>query len=332
MADTLLDSPARRAARPAEEAGPPDVYAEVQERVADGRVWIDLLNPSPDELQHAGLACGLRLPTREDLSEIESSSRHYVEKGALYLSAPLLTGVDTGEPRLTPVGFIVTRERLITVRFDNLKSFDHAQELARSSPPASGLEAFTLVYEAVIDRIADVLELLGSHLEELSHDIFNAPEGTRRDSREMRRLLRRVGGFGDRGSKLRGTLLVSNRILPFVVDTADGSLPKELERRLKAANDDVASLTAYQENLANKVQFLLDASLGLINIEQNDVFKILTVVSAVGVPPTLVASIYGMNFKHMPELEWAWGYPYAWGLIVLTTVLPIWWFKRKGWF
>ena len=117
-----------------------------------------------------------------------------------------------------------------------------------------------------------------------------------------------------------------------MVDTADGSLPKELERRLRAANDDVASLTAYQENLANKVQFLLDASLGLINIEQNYVFKILTVVSAVGVPPTLVASIYGMNFKHMPELEWAWGYPYAWGLIVLTTVAPILWFKRKGWF
>ncbi len=328
-----LSSAARRdAARPREAHELPDVYAPVEAPVADGRVWIDLLDPGPDELRRAGVTCGLRLPTREDLSEIESSSRHYVENGALYLSAPLLTGVDTEEPRLTPVGFIVTRERLITVRFDNLKSFDNAQAQAKLSPPGSGLEAFTLVYEAVIDRLADVLELLGGHLEELSHEVFNTPEGSRRDSREMRRLLRRVGGFGDRGSKLRGTLLVSNRLLPFVVDTADGALPKEIERRLNSARDDVASLAAYQENLANKVQFLLDASLGLINIEQNDVFKILTVVSAVGVPPTLVASIYGMNFKHMPELEWAWGYPYAWGLIVLTTVLPIWWFKKKGWF
>ena len=310
----------------------PDVYDPVDAPPADGRVWIDLLNPGEAELKEAQQSCGLRIPSRENLSEIESSSRHFVENEALYLSAPLLTASDTPDAKLTPVGFIVTRERLITVRFDPLKPFDAAKEQAKATPPKSGLEAFTLVIEAVIDRKADVLEQQGAHLEELSHEVFHAPEGLRRDSREMRRLLRKVGGFGDRGSKMRGSLLSINRILPFVVDTADGSLPKDLERRLNAARDDVASLTAYQENLANKVQFLLDASLGLINIEQNDVFKILTVVSAVGVPPTLVASIYGMNFKHMPELDWPYGYGYAWVLIVLSTLIPVWWFKKKGWF
>ncbi len=331
MADPAL--PARPAAV-LPPAGPdrPDVYAPVETPAADGRVWIDLHDPDARALQHVGASCGLRIPSREDLSEIESSSRHYVENGALYLSAPLLTGSDTEEPRLTPVGFIVTRDRLVTVRFDDLKAFDNAKAQAAAAPPRSGLEAFTLVIEAVIDRKADVLEQQGAQLERLSHEVFNAPEDQRRDSRGMRRMLRRVGGFGDRGSKLRGSLLAINRILPFVIDTADGGLPKELERRLKAGLDDVASLTAYQENLANKVQFLLDASLGLISIEQNDVFKILTVVSAVGVPPTLVASIYGMNFKLMPELEWRFGYPYALALIVLSTVLPLWWFRRKGWF
>lgn len=331
MADTELRAP-RASDRPQDEPDLPEVYEPVETPAPAGEVWIDLVNPGPAELERAKRTCGLRIPSREDLSEIESSSRHYVENGALYLSAPLLVGSDTAEPKLTPVGFIVTRERLVTVRFDDLKAFDQARRQADGAPPRSGLEAFTLVFEAVIDRIADVLEAQGAHLEELSHEVFNAPEGQRRSSREMRRLLRKVGGFGDRGSKMRGTLLVSNRILPFVVDTADGSLPPEIERRLNAARDDVTSLTAYQENLASKVQFLLDASLGLINIEQNDVFKILTVVSAVGVPPTLVASIYGMNFKLMPELQWAWGYPYAIGLMVLTTVAPLWWFRRKGWF
>lgn len=327
MDDAPPDDDARQG-----EADLPEVYDPVEAPPADGRVWIDLLNPGPADLKHAQQTCGLRIPSRENLSEIESSSRHYVETGALYLSAPLLTASETEEPRLTPVGFIVTRERLVTVRFDELKAFETAKEQARSAGPKSGLEAFTLVIEAVIDRKADLLEAQGAHLEQLSGEVFNAPEHKRRSSHEMRVLLRRVGGFGDRGSKMRGSLLAINRILPFVVDTADGSLPPELERRLNAAREDVASLTAYGENLANKVQFLLDASLGLINIEQNDVFKILTVVSAVGVPPTLVASIYGMNFKNIPELNWPYGYAYAWGLILLSTVIPVWWFKKKGWF
>ncbi len=315
-----------------EEDDVPEAYAPVERPAADGRVWVDLLNPDAAALEHACTTCGLRIPSREDLSEIESSSRHFVENEALYLSAPLLTASETPEPKLTPVGFIVTRERLITVRFDAMRAFDQAAEQMKASPPRSGLEAFTLVIEAVIDRKADLLELQGAHLEELSREVFHEPARKRRDSAAMRGLLRKVGGFGDRGTKMRGSLLAINRILPFVVDTADGSLPKELERRLNAAREDVASLTAYQENLASKVQFLLDASLGLINIEQNDVFKILTVVSAVGVPPTLVASVYGMNFKLMPELGWSWGYPYALALIAVSTVLPLLWFRRKGWF
>lgn len=331
MADPDL-RPSKSAVGPSDEADLPDVYEPVEAPAADGRVWIDLVSPDAAALAHARETCGLRIPSREDLSEIESSSRHFVENGALYLSAPIMTASETSEPRLSPVGFIVTRERLITVRFDDLRAFKTAREQAEAHAPRSGLEAFTLVIEAVIDRAADVLEGVGAHLEDLSQEVFHEPAHTRRDSAAMRRLLRKVGGYGDRGSKMRGSLLAINRILPFVVDTADGTLPPELEGRLNAARGDVASLTAYVENLANKVQFLLDASLGLINIEQNDVFKILTVVSAVGVPPTLVASIYGMNFKLMPELEWRFGYPYAIALIVLSTVLPLVWFRRKGWF
>ena len=310
----------------------PEAYQPVEAPVEDGRVWIDLKDPSDAEIDKARAACGLRIPSREDLSEIESSSRHYVEGGALYLSAPLLTHAESEEPRLTPVGFIVTRERLVTVRFDELKAFQQAERDAGAKPPKSGLEAFTLVIEAVIDRKADVLEQQGEGLEKLSKEVFRRPSGEKRDGDELRGLLRRVGEFGDRGGKMRGSLLAIGRILPFVVDTSDGRLPKDIKHRLAAARDDVTSLTAYQENLASKTQFLLDAALGFIQIEQNDVFKILTVVSAVGVPPTLVASIYGMNFEHMPELKWPWGYAYAIGLMVAVTVAPLAWFRKKGWF
>ncbi len=310
----------------------PEAYEPVQAPVPDGRVWIDLKRPSDGEVATARAECGLRIPTREDLSEIESTSRHYVENGALYLSAPLLTHAETEEPRLSPVGFIVTRERLVTLRFDDLKAFEQAQRDATANPPSSGLEAFTLVIEAVIDRMADVLEQQGDGLEKLSKEVFRRPSGKKRDGEELRGLLRRVGEFGDRGGKSRGSLLAIGRILPFVVDTSDGRLPKDLKQRLNAARDDVGSLTAYQENLASKTQFLLDAALGFIQIEQNDVFKILTVVSAVGVPPTLVTSMWGMNFKHMPELNLTWGYPMGLATIAASTVVPLLWFRRKGWF
>ena len=327
---TAKRSPAAKAADAV--LTPPDVYAPPAAPVPDGRVWIDLLDPGEGDLKKAHAECGLRIPSRDELSEIESSSRHYVENGALYLSAPLLTHAETKEPELTPVGFIVTRERLVTIRFDKLKAFDAAEATAKATPPTSGLEAFTLVIEAIIDRKADVLELQAQALEELSREVFSRPATKPRDGDALRGLLRRVGEFGDRVSKMRGSLLVMNRILPFVVDSSDGRLPPELAHRLSAAREDVTSLTAYAENLASKTQFLLDAALGFIQIEQNDVFKILTVVSAVGVPPTLVASIYGMNFKHMPELEPIWGYPYALGMIVLSTILPLLWFRKKGWF
>ena len=325
---------AHPAPRPQTDAEPdtPEVFEPMDAPVAAGRTWLALRNPGPAALKAAEGVCGLRIPTRENLSEIESSSRHFVENGALYLSAPLLTSSETPHPKLTPVGFIVTRERLVTVRFDPMKAFDAAAEQIRAHPVMSGLDAFTVVIEAVIDRKADLLEQQGLHMEELSSEIFHRPMNRRRDSEALRKLLSRVGSFGDRSGKMRGSLLAINRILPFVVDTSDGKLPPELARRLNAARDDVNSLTAYQENLSNKVQFLLDAVLGLINIDQNDVFKILTVVSVVGVPPTLVASIYGMNFKAMPELNWAYGYPYALTLILLSTVLPLLWFRRRGWF
>ncbi len=186
-----------------------------------------------------------------------------------------------------------------------------------------------------MDRLADVLERVGGELDAASRQIFRPDmaetSGDRRHDTELRDVLRQIGRSGELVSKLRDSLLGVSRIAGFVIDSAGEKLKPQVQNRFKTLRQDLQSLNDYDSQLTNKVQFLLDATLGFINIQQNNTIKFLTVASVVGIPPTLVASVYGMNFEHMPELHWALGYPYALGLIVLTAVIPLIWFKIKGW-
>jgi magnesium transporter len=140
-----------------------------------------------------------------------------------------------------------------------------------------------------------------------------------------------IGDMGERMSHIRDTLLVLQRAIPFLGEHGDNMLEATLAARLKMAGSDVQSLNDYGVHLTDKLQFLLDAALGFINTEQNELFKVLTIASVAGIPPVLIAGIYGMNFHVMPELSWPHGYAYAWGLIILSTVLPVVWFKWRGW-
>ena len=313
--------------------GEPPPRATDSNLPADHKAWIDLVNPSPTDEKEAHAACGQRIPSKEELSEVESSSRHYIENGAIYLSIPLLYLDGDKRPQMTPVGFILTPDRLVTVRFEPLKAFDMVREAAQTRPPATAQEALTRLIEAIVDTEADMLERLGDELEDLNHTIFaESKDNKRRAAEEMRTILRRIGRCTEKLGKLRHSLATLARVSAFAVDNAHPRLKRELAARMNAARDDVDSLAHFQEALTNKGQFLLDAALGFINIDQNDVIKVLTVVSVVGVPPTLVASIYGMNFKVMPELNWALGYPYALTLIALSTIVPLIWFKANKWF
>jgi magnesium transporter len=322
------------------------VRSETPTDAADGAVpreivWIDLLQPDADEIKFVEGATGLAVPSLAELSEIESSSRLRTEDGALYLSAPLIYRAQSDQPISTPVGFILTRERLITVRFAELPSFAAStqQKVPAGSAPLTSAGIFSGLIEAIVDRVADALERSASELDTLSHRLFRAGPAAAlsrrppaRESADLRIILRRVGHHGDLASKIRDTLLGIGRIVPFVAGAAAEWLPADVKPRLETLRQDVASLNDYDTHLVNKVQLLLDATLGLINIEQNNIIKVLTIVSVVGVPPTLVASMYGMNFKHMPELDWAWGYPYGLALIAASAVLPLLWFKWRGWF
>jgi magnesium transporter len=298
-------------------------------------VWIDVLAPTSGEAAYVERSTGLHLPTFEELSEIESSSRLRAEDGVLYLSAPAVHGATAGEPQTTPVGFVLNAQLLVTVRFEALVAFSTFGK----APPGTASDAFAGLIETIVDRIADILEHIAADLDALSHRLFRSGpiDGSKhrrpaREAADLRVILRRVGASGDLVSRIRDSLLGLSRIVPYVASLGAAWLPEAVKSRLETIRHDIASLSDYDAHLVSKIQLLLDATLGLINVEQNDIIKVLTIVSVVGVPPTLVASMYGMNFKDMPELSWAWGYPYGLALIAVSAVAPLLWFKWRGWF
>jgi magnesium transporter len=302
--------------------------------------WIDLFRPNPEEITFIKRATGLAVPSIEDLSEIESSSRLRHQNGAIYLSAPLVYRADSDQPLTTPVGFVLTRERLITVRFEELGPFNTFinRELAAESDPLTSAAVFAGLMDAIADRLADILEMIAAELDALSHRLFRSPvtepaarRPPARENADLRIILRRIGQSGDLASKIRDSLLGIGRIVPYVSGLTTDWLPSEVKPRLDTVRQDVSSLSDYDTHIVNKVQLLLDATLGLINVEQNNIIKVLTIVSVVGIPPTLIASMYGMNFKGMPEYDWSWGYPYALAMIALSAILPLIWFKLRGW-
>jgi magnesium transporter len=245
-----------------------------------------------------------------------------------------------GEPTTTPLGFVVAAERLITIRFEDLPAFaSFGQDIKTEGgvhPSSAG--AFVSLLEAMVDRMADALEQAGGELDEVSRRVFSADEtkGAKsrpaHDENALRETLRRIGRAGDVVSKIRDSLMGVGRIVAFASGRNLDWMPAEVKPELETLRLDVLSLNDYDAYLTTKVQFLLDATLGLINIEQNNIIKVLTVVSVVGVPPTLVASWYGMNFKHIPELDWSFGYPYAIVLAIVSAILPLIWLRLKGWF
>jgi magnesium transporter len=246
---------------------------------------------------------------------------------------PLISRPES-DPRAVSIGFVLCPERLITVRFATSRLFDRF--MAQPHPQArSGPYVFVELLEAIIDRQADALEEVKSELEAVSHRIFcddlAAASGRKREDALLRHTLVTLGRIGDLVSHVRESQVSAGRIVPYVEVAAESWLPKDLRPRFRTLRRDIASLNDFDTHLNDKLQFLLDATLGFINIAQNNVMKVLTVVSVAGVPPVLVAGIYGMNFKGMPELEWAWGYPYSLVLILLTTLIPLAIFRWRGW-
>src|SRR5947207_1681023 len=304
------------------------------EEVPDNAVWLDLVNPAPGEDKLIERLLGIAVPTREEMQEIEVSSRLYVENHARYMTATLMCNSDTATPKTTAVTFILSGHRLVTVRYDDPRPFMIVgNKLARNCPAnVTGETVLIDLLDAVIDRAADILERIGLEVDGVSHDIFEPKGGKTERSRNYTVILKTIGQKGDLTSKVRESLVSIGRLLLFLANEAEGMRwSKDIRLQLQSMQRDVGSLSDHASYLTNKITFLLDATLGMVSLEQNDIIKIFSVAAVVLLPPSLVASIYGMNFKNMPELEWYYGYPMALVLILLAAVLPYYFFKWKDW-
>ena len=296
-------------------------------------VWIDLVTPTVQEDKLVEALLGIAVPTREEMQEIEVSSRLYTENGARYMTATLMCQSDTATPKTTAVTFVLSGHRLCTVRYDDPRPFAIVEhKLARAcGPKVSGETVLIDLLDAVVDRSADILERVAAEVDQVSHSIFEPDDELSPPS--YNDVLKALGRKGDLTSKVRESQVSVGRLLSFIANEAEGmKWPKDSRLQLQSMQRDVTSLSDHATFLSNKITFLLDAMLGVVNIQQNAIIKIFSIAAVVFMPPTLVASIYGMNFhKGMIELDWDYGYPFALALIVLAAVVPLWVFKWKKW-
>jgi magnesium transporter len=298
-----------------------------------GRTWIDLIDPTEAETAAFTAAFELRVPAKDKLGEIEATSRLQAKNGALYMTAPLIFAAEN-EPWLpAPTGFVLSKQVLLTVRYGRSAAFDAVAKELGSAAKFDPALAFLRILEELIDRLADLLEATSHDLDMASHVIIRQAGAHRlsRETRHLRQLMIQTGRTSERMARIHYTLICLDRMAKFTIDRAHDWLGSDVAARLQSASSDIASLIQFTEGVVNRVQLLQDAATGIINIDQNDVMKVLTIASVVGIPPVLIVGIYGMNFKNMPELNWSWGYEYALALIVITAALPLLWFKWKDW-
>ncbi|MGA1800829.1 magnesium transporter CorA family protein [Rhizobium sp. HT1-10] len=310
----------------------PDIVAA--STLSDDVVWIDMVDPTREEEDKLEALLGIQVPTRDDLKDIEPSSRLYNEGGAVFLTASLVWRADSEVPSLTDVGFILVGNRLVTIRYANPKSFALFIAALHRIPEdmRSGAALLAKLMETIVDRTAEILEQAVARIDILSTHVFgDKARKVRRPSNYLEDKLRDVAGHHRLVSKSRDSLMSLSRLLTFMHTIPAVQQDRETKDLCRNVTRDVQSLSEHASFIAGNITFLLDASLGLINIEQNSIIKIFSIASVVFLPPTLVASVYGMNFEHMPELHSTFGYPASLLLMVVSAIVPFFFFRWKGW-
>ena len=307
---------------------------EDESHVVAQAVWIDLVDPSDAEEARLEQELSVDIPTKEEMEEIEISSRLYTENGASFMTAILPANADGDDVDMHPVSFVLTQSHLITVRYHEPRAFRtfpiRAEKVPMGCDTAEGV--LIALLEAVVDRLADILERGGRDIDVISRSIFRKKSGKAPKSAALQDIIEGIGRKGDLTSNIRDSLVTLERLVGFLgQNTLQQKSSKDTRERVKTLARDIRSLSDHSGFMSQKITFLLDATLGMISIEQNAIIKIFSVAAVVFLPPTLIASIYGMNFAHMPELDWLVGYPFAIGLMILSAILPYLFFKRKGW-
>lgn len=329
------------------------IEIESGENIPHNTIWIDLLEPSRDEETLVERTLKIDAPTREEMDKIEMISPFYKEGSTYYATITGIHKTDKEYPEDTALTFILHSSCLVTLRYAKPKAFSYFSNRSMKYPKlyCSPDAIFEGLIESIVHSVAEVLEKTGNEIDQLLIDAFNKPKvighdkrvkkGTKQNAQAYNdntagyyytNIIKRVGRTGNLVSKIKESLVSINRMLIFLNQIEEFKYLAKKENRLKFRNlsREVYSLTEYATFVAQRNSFLLEATLGMINVEQNIIIKGFTVAATVFLPPTLIASIYGMNFHNMPELDWAAGYPFALLLIVLSAVLPYLFFKKKG--
>jgi len=306
---------------------------EPGEPIPSGAVWIDMIDPTQHEDQDVQSYLGCKVPTRGDPDYAEPPEAYYAEDGVRYLQASVISEAE-GSPDLTDVIFVICGPTLVTVRYDASASFEiFGQKLCKSSGHALEPDAVALgLVNTLVNRSARALGKVGTSLDDIGGAVFKAQSVRTRGGKVYYWILDALGGQDEKISNLRESLLSLERLLVFLSaeDRAEKA-SKPVRASMKSTLRDLKSLEEDASFKAQKVQFLLDATLGFINLAQNDIIKLFSVLAVIFMPPTVIASIYGMNFKVMPELDWRFGYPMALLLMVCAAVVPYLFFRWKKW-
>ncbi len=299
-------------------------------------VWIDLYNPTLEEERHAEQQLNIQIPSREEVWKNETLNRFYEEDGLHYLTAAIITKISTPYPHTSAITFALAKDYLLTVRYIAPTSFQNFSSRIRKHGNrfTSGYKVLHGLLEEIISRVAYNSEIVVNDLDNLSHKIFGT-DVLQDDSKKaptsavaLKEILKTLGRNADLNSKISESL---HSIIRLVHYLSQVKREKDSEETPLVLQTEVTALIHQTSFLSDKITFLLDATLGMINVEQNMIIKLFSVVTVFFLPPTLLSSIYGMNFHHMPELDWAFGYPVAVILMVICGLAPFLYFRKKGW-
>ena len=314
------------------------VVHDSAESIYEDPMWIDLLNITPEEEARVESYLGIDIPTRAELKQIEISQRLYHAHGALYMTAIIVAQAETTMPESQSVTFILYKNYFITVRYSQLRTFKtFSTHITKNKQEgiANAHSIFTGLMDVTIGRIGDILEAARENIDNAAHVIFQASAhavGNKMQNIDYKDVMDKIGCNGRLISKARESLVSLDRVITYAIQSNVVGLNPNITSKLQVLLKDITSLSDYANFLSSETTFLLDATLGMINIEQNKIIKIMSVMASIFLPPTLIASIYGMNFNIMPELSWKYGYPYAITLMVLSIFLPYKYCKKQGWF
>ncbi|MBS0243897.1 MAG: magnesium transporter CorA family protein, partial [Proteobacteria bacterium] len=292
------------------------------------------VEPTPEEDAAVEKALGVSIPTRAEAREIEASSRLYRENGAVYMTAFVLYNIDAKVPDSATVTFVLAGNTLVTIRYHEPKAFPlFCSRAAKGEIPCDSAPSVMIgILETITERAADLIERTQDEVERTAKGIFGNRNAGRGYARVLDDTLQGLGGQGDTTARLKESAFSLERLVAYLASACrERNEPQAIHQRLHVLQQDVHSLSEQMRFLMERTMFLLDATLGHISIEQNNTMKVFSLLAVTLMPPTLIGSIYGMNFKHLPELDWEWGYPMAIVMMILSGLLPYLFFRWKGW-